>query len=283
MKNVIITVLSVLVFVLGGLLIFNINKEPNKELNDKELNDKESNDKETVNQEEQFDLEVANELVDKYAYISLATNIFENGLSDELMMIIALESIPNNKSFVSSCDSLYKNKEKASFVAGEYSVNLGEEQQGFCRTATKKIRYDSINEHYKFLFGETKEAPQKNVNLSPSIYEYDQNSNSFIELNCNCGGIDPSIHMYKVKNAKLNKDKLTIDVGYYLLKAYMNNDTSKYEYKSELNNKTYSNLEINEEGFKEQFISENLNKMDTYEFNFKKEKGHYILENVIKK
>lgn len=265
-KNVIIVILCVVVLCLCGYLVY-----------DKVLSGNQNDVKEEV-----VDLGYAKKLVDKYYEESLGSNVIEAGLTEEAKIFLAIRntSIEHMSSPI-SCDSIYQNSEKATFQGYGYMVKLDshDNKAGFCNNDTNIIHYDEVNKSYKELFGSDEEVPKRSIFFLYHVYDF--NDNYFVKLSCNCGGADTTLRLYDVKSANIIDGKLVVSVGYEALL----NDWEKNQYYSKIQDK-YFTLDNSIEGiesFKEEYLKENLDKMDTYEFVFEQDNYNYVLKSITKK
>ena len=258
MKNVIITILVILVLGLGGFIIYDkvIKTPKNVEEN--------SNNTEVI-EEKNYDLSKANQLIEKYyttEFIIMNDYIFNTGLTDTYKLGLAWENLKYSDVKEMSCDYIDKNRTNGNFRV-------------YCDENEQTVSYSTLNKVYKSLFGNNKDLKKEQV----WIFDYIADADLFVKLSYPGGGGFSNILMYKAKEAKVKGNELTVLVAYYDLKP-----TSDWSgYYCDLNYKTYSNDEVNKPTFKSDFMNENLNEIqDVYEFKFIYEDEAYKLQSVKK-
>ena len=153
MKNVIITVLAILVLSLGGYLVYDKVIVKNAEEPIKENNKVEEN---------AYDLVKTKELVDKYMpNFMFWEEMLENNLSDEDKIYLAIvNTTPSNMDYV--CSEAFSNVQP-----NEYGNVIVETDNfyGVCFNDKSIYTYDSINKTYKELYGNEKDVPKQLVSV----------------------------------------------------------------------------------------------------------------------
>ena len=182
-KNLIVTGLILVVFLLGELFVWN------KFVKTKEVD---------------YDLDKAKVLVDNYYtdnYL-LNGNLFTDGMSDRYMIGKAFDkSIDKAKDY--NCNEIYKDSER-----DDQGIVVGEGT--FCDGIVKGISYKDLESSYKELFGKNAKLDKKTV----GIFGYVKDEDIFVSLSCRCGGEGFTKYVYGVKDATLKGDKLTVHVYY---------------------------------------------------------------------
>lgn len=274
-KNAIIIILAVLVLGLSGYLVY--EKMLSNDNNVEEENKQES-------KEESYDLVKAMELIDDYYYFGLNGSSFSAGYTEDAKMYLANVNVAQKDISKIYCNDVYNNKSNVNNMH-QYQVHLDDNLTGFCQVdfSTKIISYESFSNAYKELFGKDKQLPKKDFKFGATIYDYDGERNSFVELTCNCGGIAPfATEIYGVKSAKIiNDNKLIVDVGRIEV-SWNDNFEGTVVIDILGQNLNYNLSEVNSPVFKRQFLNQYLDKLDTYKFTFFEENGVYKLESMVK-
>lgn len=267
MKNVIITILAILVLGLGGYLVY--DKVVNKET--PSINKNEEKQEEV--KEESYDLVEAKKLVDKY-YLNhfFGGNSF-NGYTDEVKIWLAYNSLSETQQSTVNCAELYEGKENVTKDPQGYIL----ENKRTCDGEAKTVTYDNMSKAYKSFFGNNVELKKEDI----SQFDYNEEKDIFILLGCRCGGADTSIYIYDVKTAKQIGNNLIVEVGYSVIIDNYYNGESHY-YSNVDSSVIYTLDEVNQEEFEDNFIKKYLDVMDTYKFTFVKENDHYILDTAVK-
>lgn len=227
-KNLIITVVALILVILGEYLIW-----------DKIV---------IANEVRDYDLAKAKKLVDKFYtdnYI-ISDNVFKDGLTERYKITMAFnEAKDKQKEY--ECEELYKDSEK-----DDDGIKVGDGT--FCDGKVTAIQYADLEKAYKNLFGNDSKLVKKSV----GIFDYVKDENLFTYLSCRCGGVDVITYVYKVKDAKIKGSKLTINVYYDEVE------------------------EPGEDFNEEEYLKENVSKMDVYEMEFVKENKTFKLLEVKK-
>ena len=225
-KNIIISVIILLLIILGEYLIWDKIVVPS------EVRD--------------YDLVKAKELVDKFYtddYI-VSSNIFKDGMTERYKLSMAFNAAKDKQREV-ECSELYKDKETdyEGIVVGNGT---------YCDGKVKTILYADLEKAYKGLFGNDSKLLKKSV----GIIDYVDDENVFAFLSCRCGGVDLKKYIYEVKDATIKGSELTINVYYaeveepeedFNEKEYIksNKDTmSVYTMTFEKENKVFKLIEV---------------------------------------
>lgn len=250
MKNAVITILAILVVGLSCFIVY-----------DKVIktDEKKENNNEVV--EQTIDLAMAKNLIEKYV-LGMDLNLYEiknNGLTENIKLKMAIVNVNSDK--VVLCEDAFD------FSDVEYTLNGG----AFgCETGDKQeaISYSLVNNKYKELFGAAKEAPK-----TYALYDYNYSSktDSYVHLyRFGTSGFKSSY--YNVENAKINDNKLAIEITYIDYVEAM--DTVSYS----IDGETYKSLNnVNELS---DVYSENHSTLPHLTFNFEKVNNDYILVSV---
>lgn len=253
-KNIIITILLIVVLCLGGYLVFDkvIDKKDNNIKSDNKVQEN-INEENSTKEDENYDLEEAKKLMEIYVTPYTANKIFD-GLSSTLKLKIAYKSLNYD-------------------------------------TFPEKISYDEMNKAYKKLFGNGEVSKQYFVPTAfpCDSYYYDSAQNSYIyKKSDGCGGAIWNTNYY-IKSATVKDSSLNIVVYYYLTdpdgsNLYLYNDDNSYG--DNLNKYKITSLNVNETTDKLQLTNEAFekykDKMDTFTFRFEKYNDNYVLKDVFK-
>ena len=186
-KNIIITVLVLMLIVFIEVVI---SRKPEEK-------------------EKDFDTKEATTLVDKYFtdnYI-VAGNVFKDGMVDRYKFGLAINNLDKELTEY-DCNELYPENEK-----DELGIVVG--NGTYCDGKVKGISYDDLNTSYKKLFGNDSKLKKE----SAGIFGYVESKDIFVGLSCRCGGEGFTKYLYKVKDAKVKGNKLVINVYYYEYEA----------------------------------------------------------------
>lgn len=254
MKNVIITILLIIVLCLGGYLVYDkvIDKKDN---NVKDNNKVEEN---TTNETEErdYNLDDAKKLMETYVDDVTSIYIF-NGLDSKVKLKIA-----------------YKNLNYSSYP--------------------EIIPYDEMNKVYKKLFGNIEASKQRFIpHIFPcDSYNYDEVKNSYIYKNgSGCGGV-VSNYNYSIKSATVKNSNLDIVVYYYEIDPGLGNLYGYHQdNSSDYNSADYDKYKIADLSSDEKEGTDKLtdeafekykDKFDTFTFRFEKYNDNYVLKDVFK-
>ena len=237
----------------------------------------------TKETEVDYDLDKADELLGKYGLSGKDKQkiswikAYQKGYPDDYKRWIVLDSIDT-----SGLDKIY--------CSDWYSDDQNDSNR--CRTdvgvidkteEVPVIPYDKANEVYKNMYGEM--MAKRSFSISDGFfaaYSYNQYHNSFIKSECGgCGGTrGPQTRVFKIKNAKISGNKLTVQV-------YAQVTNADYAYGNDAEKITYRLGDIvleakTEEDATKEVIEKYLDKVDLYEVKFEKNKEDYMLKSLVK-
>ena len=283
MKNVVITILSILVLGLGCFIVYDkvINKGEKKEDNAVE---------EKIGSEEDYDLVEAKKLIDKYVYADF--DLFDDfsNRTVESKVVFAILNVRTgdiNNEYIGNLESF--DCSNSAEIGTDYECSVkNSNNTAFKHTSSvaETISYDTLNASYKELYGNDQDISKIqyiSMGFGPA-YQYVEEINSYVKVHCGaCGGISVVEKLYGVKSAKLDGNKLVINVGmiqvspsgddYNKVVGTINGQDVKF---------TYDEIHDSMGKTKKEFLSKYLDKLDTYEFDFIKEDGIYKLRDVKK-
>lgn len=233
-------------------------KEDNKEV-------EKNTTKEVEKEEEEFTLDDAKELLDKFGLtldsklkssrwleVYEGTNVTYN---DDFKLANAAANVDEGLIKTKTCDELYEGKAKVEY--NRYVLDSG----NVCTKGDKSkiIDYNDLNKVYKELYGS--DAPKKRISLVGmyyKFYEYNSEENYYNQVQCGgCGGTNgPTTIEFKVRSANVDGNKLEITVAYNRISG----------------EEREPNLE-----------DSHLDEVPNYIVTFKKDDDHYIFENLNKK
>lgn len=233
-------------------------KEDNKEV-------EKNTTKEVEKEEEEFTLDDAKELLDKFGLtldsklkssrwleVYEGTNVTYN---DDFKLANAAANVDEGLIKTKTCDELYEGKAKVEY--NRYVLDSG----NVCTKGDKSkiIDYNDLNKVYKELYGS--DAPKKRISLVGmyyKFYEYNSEENYYNQVQCGgCGGTNgPTTIEFKVRSANIDGNKLEITVAYNRISG----------------EEREPNLE-----------DSHLDEVPNYIVTFKKDDDHYIFENLNKK
>lgn len=255
-KNVVITILAIMVVGLGGYLAY-----------DKVMQNK--GDIKNNIQEEEFDLDEARRLVDIYAGILNYREIdqtykYENNQYEEsYKAMLAYDNVSSSK---------------ISYVS-EYICKQLTNDDNFCEFHYRtdplhSVKYEDINTSYRYLFGKQSNLEKKNYarKQQPGLL-YIEKEDLYIEYN---SGPYTGITYFwgsKVESAKVSGNELKINVLYSSLLPFRI-DKTKSPY-------TETEYGITAEEI-QKFVDAEYQYFDKYEFTFVQDVGHYVLKDIIK-
>lgn len=272
MKNVIITVLAILVLCLGGYLVYDkvIIKDNNK------IVDENNN----INNEEKIEISKseAMDLVSKYINGLSGNTILHLGMTEDVMMQSTLNKIEYKDTSNYSCSYLeqYNN-------INENTITF-EDGNGFdfyCDNSLNYFSYDALNKIYKEYYGKDKEMPKRNFSTNNNMYAYvlTKDEKGYIYL---VTGFGPSTaDYYGIKSISSTENNLKIMVGYASIEYEMGCDDCRCIPDFDENLRfTYD--EVRADNFGQKLVDDYGDKMKSVEFVFEKEDNHYILKSVNK-
>jgi len=273
MKNIIITILVILVLGLGGYLVYD-------KVIDKDNSNEVTKNNQGENKEENFDLVEAKKLVDKYTLNNFFfyQSIFDNKLNNSKKMYIAIKNT-NSSTVTINCKDYFPN---AKYINGGYEIN-----NSFCSDGmtTKLYKYEDLNKTYKELFGASEELPKTYSNEVFDRFSYSDKYDAYVKLSCNCGGAPALDSYYDVVSAKTLNDELYISVKYIKFSSYYN-PTSSIEIYSYLGENEIYQIETTEHGLSNDQLKavydKEVNYLAEYIFKFKKNNDDYYLVSIEK-
>ena len=290
-KNVVITILAVLVVGLGCFLVYD------KAINNTEEKKENSLEKDTTSQKEEenkIELAYARELV--YKYISAGglgdsrrSTLLNEGLTEEAKLALAINyATPISINY--TCEEAFPDATKAN---NQFIIKRGN-FYGVCSSddatlySYDQYPYDSVNDSYKKLFGEELSAPKIDmgkIEYDFGIYAYSSKYDAYIEVSCQCGGTwgGPTKSYFEVKNEKFDGDTLTVDMVYIFLSKPIDNNKSfdEIDYVGKINGQEVR-FNTKESENEEVFLNKYLDKLDTYRIEFVFKDKAYKLVNIKK-
>ena len=267
-------ILIIIIFVLlaiiigGGIFVYTKYIAPS---NNKSTSNTVTTNKEVTSKIKDYDKLKAKELIDTYYFTdsSPSKNLFTEEITTSQKKSITVKNITDSEFQTITCEEI---------------DNFSKDNDGVCRntddssitTDGKVISYDALNKKYKYLFGEKEEIEKQDFEVLLTTWKYDSAKDSFIVYNKVGGFVSgPYFSTYGIQSAKVNGENLTIDVGYIFLKP-----TDPVKIAGE--EISFTETEIQKEGFEKEFLDKYLDKLDTYEFTFKYENDHYIFVDMKK-
>ena len=277
MKNVVITVLAILVLGLGGYLVYDkvIDKDVNEEV--KEENGKQES--------KDFDLVEAKKLIDKYiSQTWFREESLEGALTESKKIVMAINSTKSKE-----IDYTYKEAFPDGKLENEqFLVEINNSISATCYESKddKEIAYtyDDVNKTYKELFGEEQDLPKTKISEYTYRYAYSEKYDAYLSLSCECGVAYPTTTYYDIIQAIEVGDNLEVYLNYV-----------KFEYDESSNNyyirKRYDIgvtaediFDVTDEQRKQLYnraIKEDLYETQKYKFTFKKNDSGYYLESIV--
>ena len=259
-----IIILLLVIIIAGGVFIF-MKKDVlfNSKTDNKEV--EKNTTKEVEKEVEEFTLDDAKELLDKFGLTldsklksSRWLEVYEGTdvtYNDDFKLANAAANVDEGLMKTKTCDELYEGKAKVEY--NRYVLDSG----NVCKKGdnSKIIDYNDLNKVYKELYGS--DAPKKRISLVGmyyKFYEYNSEENYYNQVQCGgCGGTNgPTTIEFKVRSANVDGNKLEITVAY--------NRVSGEEREP--------NLE-----------DSHLDEVPNYIITFKKDDDHYIFESLNKK
>ena len=263
MKNTIILILSILVIGLGGYVIF-----------DKVVEKKNGNGINSPVAEENFDLNSARVLINRYTKKNSGDFLFWQSLfdagqmSDSQKVYIAFDNTKVTW-MTYNCETAFP---QGNYVSeSQYSVM--ENSNGICYDGDKLQTYTDLSETYKELFGQDAVLPKTEVSVGFSRSKYSEKYDSYIGLSCECGGVSWQESYFDVVDAKLKGDNLEIFVKY----AKFESDSDAMYLTTDKTLKIIGNHhDVTEEQLKD-IYDKGIDTLPTYKFEFKKsDLGYYF-------
>lgn len=280
-KNIFITILAILVLGLGGYLVY-----------DKVFDNgvkEEVKDESSKQESKEFDLAEAKKLVDKYTLGFIYwPGIFEETLSEEEKINIAI-NYTNSTKVEYTCKEAFPNDkdDHGQFIVqvDDFSATCYEMMEGDAYY-NKVYSYESVNETYKELFGDKKDAPKRVVSAGFNRYAYSEKYDAYFTLSCECGGAPTQDSYYDVASAIETNDTLEVIVNY--IKFVFTEWDKKYSVSQNYNiNVSAENVhDVTDEqikGLYDRAIKElDKDEIQKYKFTFKKNDTGYYLDSIIK-
>ena len=270
-KNIIITILAILVLGLGGYLVYDkvIDKGVEEEVKE-----------ESKQESKEYDLAESKKIMDKYYLNGLFSKaMFEQGMTEDYKIVLAINNTePSNINYICS----------EAFPQGKYEFNeyIIETNYffGICddkNSYDKSYDYDSLNRVYKKLFGNGQDMSKKNVSIILRNYAYSEKYNAYITL-VSTGGGRGAFDYYDVASAT-EKDyiiELTIN---YMVVELGEDEKSIYVEDTNINVPIAVEIYPTDEEIKELYNKAlNENGVEKYKFTFKKSDTGYYLESIMK-
>ena len=264
MKNVIITVLSIAVIVLGGYLVYDkvIDKE---EKNNNEIKTPESN--ESID----FDTVAAKKFIDELVDLKVF-NIFnqlsENGLTEENKLLIAIHK--TSPQSIYTCSDAFDMNTSNNM---EYRPTANDHWGCYSNQGISSYGYDLVNEQYKKLFGSSDDAKKVGIYIT-TAYEYSSKIDSYVSLTPYFGPIINNSYYYNIESAKITDNKLSIEISYLAYFPVSLDSEDEFSYVLDGNTNTFNIDEIST------VFNNNKNSLPHLIFNYEKENENYVLKSV---
>ena len=255
-------ILLVIVVIFGSYIVY-----------DKLMGEGTDTEKVDENVEKDFDLDAAEQLLSIYSGIlsyrsaegrretDETCNSCVEGAEDAYKAWIAYEYTQHTKV-----------KTLSSSAWGDECKNIANESVCYASDVEATVQYDDINATYKYLFGSNSSLEKKRYMYARGLgyLAYIETKDYFVEAHPNMSGM-PWPWEYKVISAKVSGDELKVKVAYAMILEHTLDD-----FKSPYTDNTYKWTE------KQNFIDEELQYFDEYNFIFENENGHYIFKDVVK-
>lgn len=221
-NNSLIVILVLIIIILSLVLIFTGSY--------KNLFKKEDNNQPKENESQNYSISEADKLLNYFGFNDdLGCNfaIYEYGYSDDFKRLQALKKVDSSKIKHIDSSEITKDIEQDQF--GNYRLKYGAVKKE--TKSLEMISYADVNAIYKEMYGKDMDKEGLFFNMVfGSIYDYDDNLNSFIHTECTgCGGAcSKEYYIKQTKSAKLINDKLIIEV--YYLNGSSSNEDAQGEY-----------------------------------------------------
>ena len=255
---VLVVILLITVVGLGGYITYD-------KLSSKDINQEKPNGKNNIvekPEEKDYDLTEANKLMDIYSgilrYREIDVEYGRQDYEESYKVSLAYDYTANSK-----INSL--NKQRCD--------KLTNNNDNFCQEGRPlyTVKYEDINNTYKYLFGNDSEIVKKGYGLKQFRgLTYIEKEDLYIESGV--WGVGTIIYYwgYKVNTAKVLGNELKINVSYSKLNGVGVEVVSPYT------GTIYGCNEI------QKFVDAEYQQFDKYEFVFEYENGHYIFKDVVK-
>ena len=257
----IITVLGFTGYILVDKGVIKLKKDENEKISTKE---------EIV--EKDFDIDEAQKLLEKFGLGNAGT--YCTNYPESVRVRAALSSIDKDKLEKKKCTDWYS-VDESSYCRLEKGV-LGANDD------MTLIPYDLANKQYNKMFGENikqKSFSDFSLYFGWSGYSYNAEHKVFIPVECGgCGGTrGPQTEVYKIKDAKVKGDKVTIRVYAQITIA------GGYQYGSEVKFFIGNRLleATTEEEATKEVLDKYLDEVDLYEVVFNNADGDYMLNSLV--
>lgn len=214
-------------------------------------------------EEKDYDLTKADKLVSIYAgvlrYREVSQEYGKQDYEESYKVSLAYDYTANSKIISLNkqrCDELTNNNDN------------------FCQEGRPLyiVKYEDINNTYKYLFGNDSEIEKKGYVLKQRFaLTYIEKEDLYVEAESWGAGSINYYWGYKVNTAKVSDNELKVNVSYSKL-----NGGGVYEVESPYTGTIYSCAEI------QKFVNAEYQQFDKYEFIFEYEDGHYIFKDIVK-
>ena len=213
--------------------------------------------------EKDYDLTEANKLMDIYSgilrYRELSQEYGKQNYEESYKVSLAYDYTANLKIV-----SLYKQR----------CDELTNNNDNYCQEGRPlyTVKYEDINNTYKYLFGNDSEIEKKGYILKQRFaLTYIEKEDLYIELGTWGAGSINYYWGYKVNTAKVSGNELKVNVSYSKF-----NGGGVYKVESPYTGTIYSCDEI------QKFVDAEYQQFDKYEFVFEYENNHYIFKDIVK-
>ena len=292
---IIIVIVVISLALLLGIGYFVSQNFINKSANNNTINNNPTNDNNDNNSNKIENISLANKIFQQFVVHKDYLEMVKNNFSNNYKTIVAIENTPVQNFPKISCDELFKN-DNYKVIDGYYYD--GENTYGTCDNdimddgveTVENWNYQKVNETYAKMFG--KGNATKNIvslelyHQGIDIYAYSTFQDSYVPLNCNCGGTgyDEIYHIYE---GNTNNNELHIVFGFI---AYFMGDVraDKLEAQTGINNYVTLSIETNNiDGFYEiinidKVFENQKDKFDLYEMVLTKNNNDYIFKSLNK-
>lgn len=247
---ILVAILLIIVVGLGGYITY--DKLSSKDINQEKPNGKNN----TTNVE---DLTEAERLVKEFAYVLRYRSLDET------------DSTTDHENYIKILKAYsYMKTELVKLASVEKSCST----QSECAEVSKtyEIKYEDLNDSYKYLFGKNEKLPKNTYSFKPTAFKYDESTNKYIATPVVRQSGDIYYYGYKVNSAIIENNTLKVNVSYSDLPLYDGLDKGKSPYTGTIYN--YDEIQ--------KFVDAEYQQFDKYEFVFEYENGHYIFKDIVK-
>ena len=275
-------ILAVLIVGLGCFIVYDkVIDNGNKSSVDKSTNPEKI-------EENKIDVAYARELVNKYVpaggLSDSRRSTLLKGLTEEAKLALA-KYYTTPTPIIYTCEEAFPD---ATLEYNSYVIRRGD-FYGVCQDNINLSKYynlysyDSVNASYKKLFGEELSAPKTdmgNISYGISIFAFSSKYNAYIEVSCECGGLDGELikkPYFEVKDVKTDGDKLIVDMVY----IFIAKSPEDVEYTGKINDQEVK-FSVSEVENEEVFLDKYLDKLDTYRLEFTYKDKAYKLVSINK-